>query len=68
MSRRPETDQRNDTPTAEQIERALHIARREGVGPALAFMEEAGVSRRVALRVLASPHHIRLQERRGVLR
>ena len=68
MSRRPDTDQRNDTPTAEQIERALGIAKREGVGPALAFMEESGVSRCVALRVLASPDHIRLQERRAALR
>jgi hypothetical protein len=66
MSRRPETDQRNDTPTAEQIERALHIVKREGVGPALAFMEEVGVSRHIALRVLASPAHVRSQERRAV--
>jgi hypothetical protein len=68
MSRRPETDQRNDTPTAEQIERALYIAKREGVGPALAFMEESGVSRHIALRVLASPDHIRTKERRGAPR
>ena len=52
---------------AAQIERALQIARREGVGPALAFMEEVGVSRQIALRVLASPTHIRSQERRGRL-
>lgn len=68
MSRRPETDQRTDTPTAEQIERGLHIAKREGVGPALAFMEESGVSRQIALRVLASPNHFRLQERRATSR
>ena len=66
MSRRPETDQRNDSPTAEQIECALEIAKREGVGPALAFMEEVGVSRHIALRVLASPSYSRSQERRGV--
>lgn len=66
MSRRPATDQRIDTPTARQIERALYIAMREGVGPALAFMEEVGVSRHVALRVLASPAYIRSQERRDV--
>ena len=68
MSRRPETDQRTDTPTAEQIERALHIASREGVGPALAFMEESGVLRQTALRVLASPNHFRVQERRNASR
>jgi hypothetical protein len=64
-SRRPETDQRNDVPTAHQIERALNIVKREGVGPALAFMEEVGVSRQIALRVLASPDHIRAQKRRA---
>ena len=68
MSRRPETDQRNDAPTAEQIERALHIAKREGVGPALTFMEEVGVARHIALRVLASPDHFRSQERRSLPR
>jgi hypothetical protein len=68
MSRRPETDQRNDTPAAEQIERALYIAKREGVGSALTLMEESGVSRHVALRVLGSPSYIRSQERRGASR
>jgi hypothetical protein len=68
MSRRAETDQRIDTPTAEQIERALYIAKCEGVGPALAFIEESGVSRQIALRFLASPNHFRLQERRNASR
>lgn len=65
MSRRPDTDQRNDTPTAEQVESALKLAKREGIGPALAFMEEVGVPRCIALRVLASPAHVRSKERRG---
>lgn len=65
MSRRPATDPRNNMPTSEHIERALQIVKREGVGPALAYMEEADVDRQTALRVLASPTHIRLTERRG---
>lgn len=65
MSRRPATDPRNDVSTAEQVEQALHIVKREGVGPALAFMETAGVPHLIAVRVLASPIYIRSRERRS---
>jgi len=52
-------------PTSDQIEHALQIVRREGVGPALEYMEVAGVARQTALRVVASPTHSRLGERRS---
>ncbi|MDQ2819912.1 MAG: hypothetical protein M3Y65_05880 [Pseudomonadota bacterium] len=58
------SDPRNDTSTAEHINHALDIVEREGVGPALTFMNHAGVPHHVALRVLTAPRYVRCTERR----
>lgn len=64
MARRPNKDPRSNTSTPEHVEHGLQIAKHEGVGPALAVMQETGVPRQVAVRVLASPSYIRSKERR----
>lgn len=63
MSRRG-FDPRSNTVLTEHIDRALSLARHDGVGPALDFMLRAGVPRTVALRVLSAPGLQRLRERR----
>lgn len=64
MSRRPTSDPRRNILTAQHVARALQIGQREGIDPALFFMETVGVPRQVAVRVLASPKYIRAGERR----
>lgn len=64
MARQPNSDPRNDTSTAEHVSHALDIVRREGVGPALTFMNHAGVPHYVALRVLTAPRYVRHRDRR----
>lgn len=64
MGRRDCNDQRNDAHLSENVEQALKIVRTDGVGPALDFMQSAGVPRPTALRVLCSPKHARTGERR----
>ena len=64
MSRRPITDPRRNISTARHVDHALQIVQREGIGPALSFMETVGVPRQVATRVLASPEFIRAGDRR----
>ncbi|MDN4055078.1 hypothetical protein QPK32_18560 [Massilia sp. YIM B02763] len=57
-------DLRTDLATASSVQQALELCTRQGVHPALLFMEEAGVPRAVALRVLCSPQHFRQRDRR----
>jgi hypothetical protein len=65
MGRRDITDDpRHDAQLSEQVEHALHIVQTDGIGPALDFMQSAGVPRPTALRVLCSPAHFRQGERR----
>lgn len=65
MSRRPISDPRRNTLTAQHVDHALQIVQREGIDLALFFMETVGVPRQVAVRVLASPKFIRSGERRA---
>jgi hypothetical protein len=51
--------------TARSVEEGLKRCRRDGVHPALQFMEQAGVPRSVALRVLCSPAYFRKQDARS---
>lgn len=53
------SDARTDFKTAYFVEQGLKLCTRQGVNPALSFMESAGVPRSVALRVLCSPEHFR---------
>lgn len=46
---------RRDNITEQNFEAGLHLAVREGVNPALDFMERVGIPRPVALRVLCGP-------------
>ena len=55
---------RTDTITAGQVDEGLKLCARYGVHPALLFMEQVGVPRQVALRVLCSPQHFRQRDRR----
>lgn len=64
MGRRDRSDQRSDAQLSLNVEQALKIVRTDGVGPALDFMQTAGVPRSTALRVLCSPQHFRKNERR----
>lgn len=48
-------EMRRNSDTTHQVEEALKIARLEGIGPALDFMQQAGVERQVAVRVLTGP-------------
>jgi hypothetical protein len=57
---------RTDAHLSDQIDRALQLARTEGIGSALDFMLTIGVPRPVALRVLTSPSLLRRHERRKI--
>lgn len=62
MDARNGNDVRTDVMTAKSVEEGLKRCRRDGVHPALLFMEQAGVPRAVALRVLCSPEYFRKQD------
>lgn len=57
-------DARTDLITAGQVDEGLKLCARYGIHPALLFMEQVGVPRPVALRVLCSPEHFRQRDRR----
>lgn len=57
-------DVRTDGVTAGQVDEGLKLCARHGLHPALLFMEQVGVPRTVALRVLCSPKHFRQRDRR----
>jgi hypothetical protein len=59
---------RTDVVTASHVEQGLALCMQQGVNPALQFMEQRGVPRPVALRVLCSPEHFRKRDRRHVSR
>jgi len=61
-------DARTDAETAGRVNEGLKLCARYGLHPALLFMEEVGVPRPVALRVLCSPHHFRQRDRRSTPR
>jgi hypothetical protein len=65
MDARKDNDVRTDVMTARSVEEGLQRCRRDGVHPALQFMEQAGVPRSVALRVLCSPAYFRKQDARS---
>jgi hypothetical protein len=56
-------DARTDQTTASHVEDALRLCARQGIHPALLLMEQQGVPRPVALRVLCSPELFRKQDR-----
>jgi len=64
MAEQSRNDARSDLVTAGQVDEGLKLCARYGVHPALLFMEQVGVPRRVALRVLCSPEHFRQRDRR----
>jgi hypothetical protein len=63
MDDRSKNDARTDLTTAQSVEEGLKRCTRDGVHPALLFMEQAGVPRSVALRVLCSPRYFRQKDR-----
>lgn len=68
MVSQSKNDIRIDTETARQVDAGIRLCSEQGLHPALQFLEEGGVPRSVALRVLASPDHFRQQERRRLPR
>lgn len=64
MTEHSSNDARRDRATANKVNEGLLVCLQQGVNPALSFLEQAGVPRHVALRVLCSPHHFRKCERR----
>ncbi|MEH6434751.1 hypothetical protein [Massilia sp. DD77] len=64
MAEHSSNDARIDRATAQQVDAGLRICSQHGLDPALHFLEQAGVPRLVALRVLCSPDHFRKRERR----
>jgi len=65
MAERGNRRARADDFTAARVDEALRIANRDGVHPALEYMQLAGVPRQTALRVLCSPQLHRQRERRS---
>lgn len=68
MVEQSRNDARTDAVTAGQVDEGLKLSARHGIHPALLFMEQVGVPRTVALRVLCSPQHFRQRDRRGTAR
>lgn len=64
MAEPSKNDARTDLATARRVDEALSLSMQQGIDPALRFMEQVGVPRAVALRVLCSPEHFRKQDRR----
>lgn len=64
MAEPSKNDARTDVMTARRVDEALNLSMQQGIDPALRFMEQVGVPRAVALRVLCSPEHFRKQDRR----
>lgn len=64
MAEQRRNDARTDFTTANQVDEGLKLSTRYGIHPALLFMEQVGVPRPVALRVLCSPEHFRQRDRR----
>lgn len=64
MAEPSKNDARTDLMTARRVDEALNLSMQQGIDPALRFMEQVGVPRAVALRVLCSPEHFRKQDRR----
>ena len=58
------SDVRSNVVMAGQVDEGLKLCARYGLHPALLFMEQVGVPRAVALRVLCSPNHFRQRDRR----
>jgi len=68
MAEQNRDDARTDVTTAGFVEEGLKLCKRYGLHPAMLFMEQVGVPRPVALRVLCSPDHYRQRDRRRVPR
>lgn len=68
MAELSRNDARTDTDMANRVDQGLKLCARYGLHPALLFMEEVGVPRPVALRVLCSPDHFRQRDRRRMPR
>ncbi|MFC0251874.1 hypothetical protein ACFFJK_08240 [Massilia consociata] len=64
MAEQGNNDARRDVATANYVDEGVKLCRRYGLHPALLFMEQVGVPRPVALRVLCSPSHFRQHDRR----
>lgn len=64
MAEQSGNDIRSDLQTAHFVDEGVKLSSRYGLHPALLFMEQVGVPRAVALRVLCSPNHYRKQDRR----
>ncbi|HEX8604068.1 MAG TPA: hypothetical protein VF774_15585 [Pseudoduganella sp.] len=64
MAERGTKRSRADTTTAARVEDALKMVEADGIHPALEFMQQAGVPREIALRVLCAPQFHRHGERR----
>lgn len=64
MAERGTTRSRADATTAARVDDALKIVEADGIHPALEYMQQAGVPRDIALRVLCAPHFHRNGERR----
>ncbi|MGH8855391.1 MAG: hypothetical protein ACREWI_14070 [Telluria sp.] len=57
-------DARRDLKTANVVDQGVKLCQRLGLRPAMLFMEQMGVPRTVALRVLCTPSYLRQQDRR----
>lgn len=68
MTELDKNDVRKDRVMAARVDAGLHICSEHGLHPALQFLEQVGVPRPVALRVLCSPELYRQRERRKSVR
>jgi hypothetical protein len=64
MSKQNTNDARANRQISMHVEEGLRLSHTNGIHPALLFMEQVGVPRLVALRVLCSPDFFRHYDRR----
>jgi hypothetical protein len=64
MTETGKNDARINQQVALKVEEGLRLSHRQGIHPAIIYMEQAGVPRVVVLRVLCSPKFLRQRDRR----
>jgi hypothetical protein len=68
MTEQYKNDPRADLTTARNVDHGLGICAKDGLSPALQFLERAGVPKSVVHRVFCSPQYFRKQDRRSASR
>lgn len=62
MNEHGKNDVRTNQQVATKVEEGLRLSRKQGIHPAILYMEQVGVPRVVMLRVLCSPKFLRQRD------